>query len=211
MKSIKFVLIVFAALVTYNANAQVFVSGSIGFNSSSESFKVDGDKTDLGSESGFEFAPAAGYFLSDDFAIGLGLNFGSYSETIPATDRTDKTSTVGVTPFVRYYPLIIDRFSLFGMGGISISSTTSKTEIGNNTTENPSVSGFTFFVLPGAAFELNDNLSLETTINVLALTFHSQTEKDGDDKHNQSEFNFGAGLNNIVNTGNISIGAIYRF
>ncbi len=65
--------------------------------------------------------------------------------------------------------------------------------------------------MPGLAYDLTDRLSLETSLNFLSLGYYNTTEKNGASKDKTTSFNIGAGLDNIVTVGNISIGAIYRF
>src|SRR5690554_1664089 len=83
------------------------IEGNIGFGSTNDkNFDV---KT-----SSFNFNPKAGYFISDDLAVGLDLGFGSNKTEVAGTE-TAKTSTVGIGAFARYYFLELgERFKTYG-------------------------------------------------------------------------------------------------
>jgi len=75
----KTIFTIAASMLTFGTmlSAQVFVGGAFNLSTSSNketmgSVSVDGDKSFE-----FYFNPKAGYFISDDFAIGLGLGFGT--------------------------------------------------------------------------------------------------------------------------------------
>src|SRR5690606_19304626 len=62
----------------------------------------------------FNFTPKAGYFVTDKFAVGLGLNIGSAKEEnySDVTENTfiEKENTVGFEVFGRYYIADLKRF-----------------------------------------------------------------------------------------------------
>src|SRR5690554_4554520 len=66
----------------------IFVEGNIGFGSTN-------NKNTEVKTSSFEFNPKAGYFISEDLAVGLELGFGSSKEKFDGQD-TDKNSYVAV-------------------------------------------------------------------------------------------------------------------
>ncbi|UUV20790.1 porin family protein [Paenimyroides aestuarii] len=97
----------------------VLLEGSLQANS--EDNKLETVKT-----SEFNFTPKAGYFINDNFAVGLGLNFGSakienYSDVV-ADRNTQKANNVGFEVFGRYYFMDLNRFQPYGEVGIGYNS-----------------------------------------------------------------------------------------
>lgn len=65
--------------------------------------------------------------------------------------------------------------------------------------------------LPGLSYDINNKLSLQTYFNLLNLGYSYMTTKTGSSKENNSSFNFGAGINNLVSVSAIRVGVIYKF
>jgi hypothetical protein len=211
MKPIKVILLSLFTIVVVNANAQVFVSGSIGMSSSGGSVTNGNTTRDKNTNNSFNFSPSVGTFLLEEWAIGLGLLIGSSKTYNPNNDVTTTSSSFGISPFARYYFFNVNRFSAFGQGTLGISSGSSKWKSNNVTVDGPKTSTFSINVAPGIAYNLSERFALETSINLFSFGFSHQTEKDGDRRDKTSNFHLGAGLNNIANTGNIRIGAIWKF
>lgn len=124
--------------------------------------------------SDFNFTPKAGYFVTDKFAVGLGLNIGSEKEEnysdVSANKYTEKGSNVGFEVFGRYYIADLNRFQPYAELGIGYDSYKSErtSVVGGTTTtvENPKFNafgvnatlGFNYFVTPKIAinFALSD-------------------------------------------------------
>src|SRR5690554_3420151 len=88
-----------------------FVEGNIGFNSTNDK------NTDTKTNS-FNFNPKAGYFISDDLAVGLDLGFGSNKSEVSGTNVVEN-SVVGIGAFARYYFLDLGaRFKTYGEFGV---------------------------------------------------------------------------------------------
>jgi hypothetical protein len=214
-RTIVFLLSIFMlSLVT--GKAQLFVGGNLSFSSQGGSYEVGSTSTDKNKTTSFGFYPKAGYFLNDQFAVGAQLVLALSSSKTPGTPEViNSSNTIGLTPFVRYYVLQMDKFSIFGQGYLGLSLRSQKTKNGGTTTKGPKTTTISLGVYPGVAYDISDNLSLEIQINALNLGYSLRTVKDDNadptTKDVTSSFSFGAGLDNIVNTGSISVGAIYRF
>ena len=197
-------------------NAQLFVGGSISLNSSGGKTEVGSVSSDKTKTTTFTFNPKAGYFLNDKFAAGASLMF--YTRTIKAPGTpgtTTKQNTFGIAPFVRYYAVQFNKFSIYGEGSMGVYFGSQKSETGGTTTDGPKSTTFMIAITPALSYELTDKISLEANINLLNISYSVDTEKDElgngtKTKDVTSNFSFGAGTNNIVNTGAISIGAIFK-
>ena len=212
MKTSRIILIVLFSFFYVSLSAQFFVGGNFGLNTSGGSTDNGTIKTDKPSTISFNFSPRVGEFLYEKLAAGVALNFSlSRTKTPGATETIDKSSTIGLSPFLRYYAIKLDKFSVFGQGNIGFSYSRSTTKVGGTLTNGPITTNLYLNVVPGLAYDLSDKFSLETSINVLNFGYYQTTSKNGSAKDKTSSFGMGAGLDNIVTVGNISIGAIYKF
>lgn len=212
MKANRILLIVLFSLFYVSLNAQLFVGGNFGLNTSGGITDDGTTTTDKPSTINFNFSPRVGKFLSEKLAAGVALNFSlSKTKTPGAIENIDKTSTIGLSPFLRYYALKWNKFSVFGQVNIGFSYSKSTTKVGGTLTDGPITTNLYLNVVPGLAYDLSDKLSLEISINVVNFGFSQSTIKNGPAKNTTSTFGMGAGLDNIVSSGAISVGAIYKF
>lgn len=172
-----------------------FVEGNIGFNSAN-------DKNTETKTNSFNFNPKAGYFISDDLAIGLDLGFGSNKTEVAGTE-TLKNTTVGVGAFARYYFLDLgQRFKTYGEFGLGYSTDNYKTpaDVKYNTFGAGLGLGVNYFVTENLA--INFGLA-----NILSYT----SEKgDWDGAEAENHFNFGFGqFNNFFS--DAVFGLTYKF
>ncbi len=207
MKSRIVILIALLSFLYFNLNAQVFVGGNAGLNTSSH--KNDNGKT---SDYNLSLSPNAGKFLSEKFAIGFALDISiSGSRSTINTETITRSSTIGVSPFLRYYAIKWDKFSLFGQGNIGLDISNSRNKVGGVTTEGPRTINLFTNIYPGLSWDLSDKLSLETSLNFLSLGYNYSATGEGTSADKISGFYIRTGLNNIVTLNNITVGAKYKF
>lgn len=127
MKKILLSLAVLATGAAAQAQEQTFgfnqgdilLEGSLRANS-------EDNKTEMIKTSTFNFTPKAGYFVTDKFAVGLGLNIGSgkvenYTD-VNEDRRIEKSNNVGFEVFGRYYIADLQRFQPYAELGIGYNS-----------------------------------------------------------------------------------------
>lgn len=170
------------------------IEGNIGFGSTN-------DKNSETKTSNFNFNPKAGYFISDDLAIGLDLGFGSNKTEINGTDTTDR-SYVGIGGFARYYFLDLGaRFKTYGEFGLGYETANNKiADVKTNTFRAGATLGINYFVTENFAinFALADILS------------YSSEKADVSGAEAENEFNFGFGqFNNFFSTA--QFGLTFKF
>jgi hypothetical protein len=210
MRSNRVLLVAFISLFTISLNAQFFVGGNISFTSHN-------DKTDYGTASpdkssgyNLNFLPKAGIFLSEKIAVGAALDvYLSGSTTVNNTEN--RSSTIGISPFLRYYAIKWNKFSVFGQGNVGLDLSTRSVKSGGTTTHGPKTISASLNVYPGLSYDISDKFSLETSFNIFSLGYYFDSSKAGSVKQTNSNFSFGAGIGNIVTVGDISIGAIFKF
>lgn len=213
MKNLRIALAVALLTLMYvEAGAQVFISGHIGFSSQGGKEKNGSVTVDKQSTNSLTFSPAVGFEVTENFAVGLAISASSSKTKYPnATETIDKSSSFGFAPFVRYYALNWDKISVFGEGSLGVYSGSSSRTISGQVNDGPKTSTFVVSVVPGVEYKISDHIALQTTIDVFSLQYYYRKETEGNSKDTASQFNFGAGLDNVASTNAIHIGAIYRF
>jgi hypothetical protein len=212
MKTRKIILISLISLFYVSVNAQVFVGGNFSINLSGGTH--DNGTTTINNPAvfGMHFTPQFGKSLSEKVAVGIGLDFDyTRSKTDGTPETIDQSSTIGISPFLRYYAIKWNKISLFGQGSVDLSFSGSSVKTGATSVDGPKNTNIGFNVVPALAYDITEKLSLETFINVLRFSYSYNVSKSGNNTDTHSNFNIGAGLGNIVSVGNISIGAIYKF
>ncbi|MFO7657487.1 MAG: outer membrane beta-barrel protein [Bacteroidales bacterium] len=218
MKKLIFLSILLVGMTSFCLNAQLFVGGNIGLNTSGGKTDNDGE-VDKGTKTlGVDINPMFGYYLNENMAAGFKLIL-SMDRTVtpPYFEDGDETiytvSSFGLAPFLRYHFIRFGKFSVFGQGQLSVVFGSGKTKIGDNTNEDPKVTSIGISVFPGLSFDISDNFSLETSLNAFGLGYSiSQTNNENTNiKTTNSSGYLGLNLDNIKTLGSITVGAIYRF
>lgn len=204
----------FLLFIGASANAQFFIGGGFSFSTEGGSYKSNGNSQDKESETSFVFTPKAGYFFSDKFAFGGQLVIAT-SKTPQNNGDINKYSAFGIAPFARYYALNFNKFSLFGEAELSLIFGKSKSEVNGVTSDGPKATTIGLNVTPGIAYALSDRVELEGKINLFRFGYNYESEKfeNGNNEYtdNTSNFGFGVGMDEVVNTGDFSIGLIIKF
>lgn len=158
---------------------KVLVGGSIGFGT--EKSDVSGAE----SSTSFDIAPKAGYFVSDNIVIGLGLGY-EYDKS--ASDY--KSDYVSVAPFGRYYKSLSDQFKFFGELSVPLEFGSFKDDdvkMGESTSIGVALA-------PGFAFFPTKKIGIELAFTGLAFQNYQEKDADGDkiDSRSGNSFNIGA-------------------
>lgn len=114
----------------------------------------------------FGIAPEAGYFVSDNLAVGLGV-FYNYSKFNPDAEGASdiKYNTFGVNPYARYYFLNKGDFRMYGQLGFVYSS--------SDPDEGKSTDYFEIMVRPGISYNVSNRFAINATFGELG---YSQTK-----------------------------------
>ena len=143
----------------------LFLEGNLKLGSVTENTSGTEKKTNT-----FEFTPQAGYFLSDKFAVGLGIGVGSEKIKV-AGNQTSKSNNFGFGFFGRYYFLELgQRFKVYGQGNVALDFSSLQTGSGTDKAKATTFGvgaglGINYFVTPKLAinFGLADVVSFNTT------------------------------------------------
>lgn len=160
----------------------------------------------------FSAGPSAGYFIADNLAVGLNINFYSVKQDwtgiTPSYTYTglDKTHGWGVSPFIRYYKSLSDKFYFFGSLSAGYDwSKGNRTELSpfdqlnySYKERNPSA-----MLSPGLVFFPSSKFGLEVTLGSLRYGAYKRDYDGTDYSGNEKEdvrgnaFNFSFGLQNL--------------
>lgn len=187
----KIMMIAVMAVAAISANAQVYVGGSLGYNTQKDAVEVGGISTDE-TTSNLSIEPEIGYNLSDNWAVGIKLGY---------ANANGKTNTWKVAPYARYTFVKAGKFSAFCDGGVAWSTihTNGAKFVGN---KNCITIGFN----PGIAYEISKKVSLVAHFGDLSYQYTSQKTKDVTPETKTTTSKFNLGLDN-----SISFGAYYNF
>ena len=182
-----------SVLCTGFVNAQVYLGGSLGFNTETEKPEI-GDKTTTTS---FSFAPEVGYSLSSKFDLGIALGISNSKTKVGTVEN--KSNLWGIAPYARYSPVEFGKFSIWGQADLFIAG------------GERNLQKFTSFGLdihPVLKYDLSDHFSLLANLNFLNFGFSQTKIKDG-----STTTNFGLGIDSgdVVTLGAISVGFVYKF
>jgi hypothetical protein len=242
----KKVFLTLAAVAVFSfANAQFFVGGSLGFSTQSGTSSHTTETISPGiitttivdisrpTYSSFFFGPKAGYYFTEDFAIGLGLSYNRSNTTYYHNDDALENGKneqkygyktvereLGIAPFIRYHFAEWDNLSLFGelSTGVMFGSSTYIYDInGNNPLYENGSEGIRFAVniIPGIAYSVSDHVQIEATLNILEFNYmySKSTYEQENIIENQSatitESEFSKNFND--RQGCLTIGFVYRF
>ncbi|QPH40659.1 outer membrane beta-barrel protein [Pedobacter endophyticus] len=163
MKKLLLSLVAVAGLM-YSANAQTekgkfILGGNVGFNST----KVEGAaKSDVS----FSIVPSAGYFVSDNFALGTGVGY-TYNKQV---SRLQLNEAFVVAPFGRYYVGLSDQFKFFGQLSVPMAFGNNKVvDLDGNVGEKyASTTSIGVNLAPGFAFFPTKRIGIEVSVSGLS-------------------------------------------
>lgn len=189
------------------AKGTVYLSGSVGY---SQEEKFNGNNK----EEEFNVLPRAGYFVANNFAVGVGVGYQTSKSTdintvtsgnvTTVTTAVEKKPAFVVEPFARKYWTLSDKLYFFGQLAVPMKFGKEEAEVSavstnGNTTVTSSVSteakytavGVT--VKPGLDYFLNKNWTIEATIGEFG--YNNFKPKDGEAVNN---YNFGLNLSSVT-------------
>ena len=182
MKKSLLVLLFAVALVVPAVAENMWVGGSLGFNTTSPK---EGKST-----SSFSIQPEFGYNLNEKMGLGIDLGYG-YEKAV------DTLRTISVSPFVRYEMFKIGDFSFLAKGSIFYSNE-------KYDDADTKYTSYGIIIVPVVTYSINKTWSIDATIDFASISFEHRKCDD----LNIEDNTFGIRGNN----GNLaSIGFSYHF
>ena len=151
----KMMMIAAMMVAAISANAQVYVGGGIGFQTTSQ-----GDNTNTI----VKLVPEIGYNLDENWAVGVALAYGHTKNSVETNgvEVSVKSNVYGINPYARYTFAKFDKVNLFVDGGIEYVHTKSGDSKNNQ---------FGIGLKPGVAVNLNDKLSFVAHVGFLGYQY----------------------------------------
>ena len=171
-----------AVAVAATMNAQVYLGGGIGFQTSS----YDGN-----SDTYFTIMPEIGYNLDENWAVGMTVGYGENKLKIKGAG-TSKVKSFMIAPYARYTFAKFDKVNLFVDGTVGYK---------HENEDGTKINTFGIGLKPGVAVNLNDKLSFVAHVGFLG---YENEKVKGDSKSTNS---FGLDLSG----NNLSFGVYYNF
>lgn len=166
------------------SNGDLYVSGSLGVNSSKQGdFK----------RNSLDFSPSVGYFVSDNIALEFNLLVGSTKD-----EDDDKTSRFGAGVGATYFFTPASQFSFTIGAGAAYITDTNKPDGGPNSKYNT----FGLAIAPGLNYFISDKFALRASIAALSYT---SGKADFPGAEAENEFGLNADLSNV------NFGVTYKF
>lgn len=171
------------------ANGDVFISGTVGFGSTT----FPGDDN---SASGLAFSPSVGFFVSENIALGARIGLENAKTETAGIESKDNTFSAGA--FGRYYFTPGSKFSVMAELAFNYNSTSA--EVAG--VDAGAINGFDLAVGPGLSYFLNSNFAIEGIWG--ALTYET-AKPDAEGAEATSSFGLGADFTDIT------LGLVYKF
>ena len=209
LMSLAFTTLVWAASAQWDAG-KILATGGINFSTTTPKTEIkSGDNTtttDGMKTTDFGIDLAAGYFIADNIAIGLGIGLDNSTSTVTDDDieYTYADNIFSVSPFARYYIPYTDQFSFFGQFTVGLGFGSSKDEAksgSSTTTDESSLNMMMIGLSPGFSFMMTERVALEMRYGFLGYTsFTMKTDGENDDyiKDMSSSFGLNLDLNSLV-------------
>ena len=153
---------------------------SIGFSSVKEKNDVNGViDSETQRSTNINLIPKVGYFLADNFAVGLDLNLGFSSNSSEDSDVKFTQTIVSAGPFARYYIPGTTVLPFLEVNG-AIGRINNKIDFGGNNNPEDNISNLTTFGGgAGIAAPLGEKVTLDVSVG-----YYSTTIKDKEDNPN---------------------------
>lgn len=189
----KSLLAVAFAMVAMASSAQIYVGGTLGYNSTTEKRSYDGTTTTHGTRSTLTFAPEVGWIMDETWSFGLSFNYASNSskDKLANPNVSTSSSNWSVNPYARYTFYTAGNISCFADGVLGVGA------------PNEDYTTISVAVRPGVALGLTENISLVSTVNLLGWTSTTYNK----DKRKSSSSNFYLD----ANTSALSFSLYYTF
>lgn len=175
------------------SQGNIFLEGNLGYTSTNN--KNTEEKT-----SDFTFNPKAGYFIDENLALGVELNYFSAKEEVAGID-TEDFSAFGAGVFARYYFLDLGkRFKTFGEVGVGYAT-------GNDDLADFKVNGVNAGLSLGINYFMNENIAITFGLSDVLSYSTSKVDVEGAESYNEFNANINV-FNNFFTTA--QFGLLYK-
>ena len=199
----KIMMTLAAVAVAATMNAQGYIGGNLGFNTSK-------DKTTPGTEvtlTGFNIAPELGYKLDDKLGVGVVLGFSLNNHKTEVTGQETierKVTTFQIKPYLRYQVLTYGKANVFVDGGLNFAMAKTK--------DYKAAMDLGLFVTPGISYDINDTWTIAAKLNnMFSFGYHKDAVADVEGAPDApTDINLGLSTGGF-NVGSLTFAVYYNF
>lgn len=180
--------------LSFIANAQAYIGGSISYTKSSKDVSFDGYPNFTRNQTAVFLNPEIGFHVNEKWVIGGRISYRHDSyETFAKNQRSsrkvegERSSDFTFIPYSAYKALQFGDFAVWGELSAHISKQ------------------FKLVMQPVLTYNINEHFLLRTEMNFAGLYWAR------DSKTNESTFSFTAGGEDALSFGDLTIGIVYRF
>jgi hypothetical protein len=177
------------AQVTSGGN---FIIGStLGLSTAKSKITLDSGEgnieTDSPSSSQFSFSPMVGYFIVENLAVGIHMDYTSSEVKEPNLDRTTDSDLL-FGPLARFYLLVGDDMAFFLEGGFGFGNSNDEKYIGEGR-QRINTNIFAYGVGPGFTIFSNDAIGIEALLKYNYARSNFDTEIAGIERNTTTRTN----------------------
>jgi len=205
MKKVILIAMACFAIITCQSQTEkgkMFIGGLINFSDGNTSYYDTSGLTGTSKNYHFQITPNYGYFIKDNFAIGVNLNYLTQSTTNDNTNNsaaninyTQTKNIYGAGVFARYYKKLIGNFMFIANGSIAYNyEVDGETGISDPINENNKINSFNVTITPGLVYFISPKFGLETTFGNLNYSYSSTKNNDTSSQSKINTSNFGLNL-----------------
>ena len=203
MKKLLFTLL--SIPIAMALNAQLYIGGTVDFSATGEDQTIENTTTKNYRNTNFSILPEAGYYLSEDLAIGgkIGLSMQRYNQDPGGDDDIRSLVKFHIAPYVRKYFSLGEQLYAFGQGGISLSTGKRKYTVADETYDGESVTDFSLTIKPGLEYKLTKQFSAQVYVGAIGYYLHREKEPDNPNQGfdetitHEKTFKFNVGLKHL--------------
>ncbi|MEJ0032408.1 MAG: outer membrane beta-barrel protein [Bacteroidota bacterium] len=196
----KTILTLIALCVAYSSFAQIekgrsYVTGQFGGGSSKTSDTSGGSST---KQSSYGLGLGYGYLVANTWAVGLSVSGNGNTTKYYSTNATSTGTGYSITPYVRKYFPIAEKFYIHADGGLSyagIKSTYKYDGVPEVTDSKSKVTAV--YIRPGLTYFLSNRFTLNANLGSLNYS-NLQTTNGSGQKTTQKGLNASFGLNSVT-------------
>lgn len=200
----KLFIIAILGLLTTGAFAQTnqgtkVVSGSVGFNKSSDDRKYQNGGTYDYSSVLLEFDPSFGYFIKDKLEVGVSVGYGYQKYDAKENNESESgykheymSNIYSFNPYIKRYFHVTEKIALSGSlaAGFRTGKSKQTTESDFTSTIESNSTGYFARLTPGISFFPTDKIGLRASFGNLGYTYLSSEYENGGAKITSQNLGF---------------------
>ncbi|HAD98029.1 MAG TPA: hypothetical protein DCG19_11530 [Cryomorphaceae bacterium] len=187
----------------------LYLGGSLGFQTEKTTSTQGNIKVDYPKTTQYNFSPAIGYTLTDNWLLGVRAGIGGSKTTdlnpITNEEIISRTTIGGAEIFGRYYFNLSERFFFYPDLGIGFASSSSEEEEDGVTETGPETNIFQIGVTPGFAYYPTTHWGIELSVGFVGFTSVTSTD-ERPDPNTETQTN---GFDFVLNMASVNVGISY--